>query len=131
MGDSGDFDLCECIGNHESAMRRLLGMLRQSQAFCGDSHCMNDLSPIPQSNSDPVSSTMLILCATVFAVIGIMLFARPGRNSNGKPGGSNRVSVTSCQHLTFNFCSTTYRRLWPLVLGPESDIFIHAHRFSN
>ncbi|GAA57540.1 hypothetical protein CRM22_007584 [Opisthorchis felineus] len=85
MGDGGDFDICECINGHESAMRQLLGMLRQSQAFCSDSSCVDDLSPLPRSSTDPVSSTMLIFAATIFAVIGILLFARPGRERDGKP----------------------------------------------
>ncbi|KAF8563690.1 hypothetical protein P879_11871 [Paragonimus westermani] len=90
MGDSGDFDLCECINGHESAMRRLLGMLRQSQAYCSDSSCVDDLSPLPRNSTDPTSSSFLIFVATIFAIIGIMLFARPGRNAEGKPQRSYR-----------------------------------------
>ena len=38
MGDNG-FDPCECIFNHEMAMRRLLSLLRQSQSYCTDNEC--------------------------------------------------------------------------------------------
>ncbi len=39
MADGG-FDPCECIFNHEMAMRRLLSLLRQSQSYCTDNECM-------------------------------------------------------------------------------------------
>ena len=35
----GGFDPCECIFNHEMAMRRLLSLLRQSQSYCTDNEC--------------------------------------------------------------------------------------------
>ena len=38
MADGG-FDPCECIFNHEMAMRRLLSLLRQSQSYCTDNEC--------------------------------------------------------------------------------------------
>ena len=38
MSDGG-FDPCECIFNHEMAMRRLLSLLRQSQSYCTDNEC--------------------------------------------------------------------------------------------
>jgi len=34
------FDPCECIFNHEMAMRRLLSLLRQSQSYCTDNECI-------------------------------------------------------------------------------------------
>ena len=34
------FDPCECISNHEMAMRRLLSLLRQSQSYCTDNECI-------------------------------------------------------------------------------------------
>ncbi|ERL90774.1 small integral membrane protein 14 [Dendroctonus ponderosae] len=39
MGDQPDFDPCECLTYHELAMRRLLHMLRNSQADCTDTEC--------------------------------------------------------------------------------------------
>ena len=38
MADGG-FDPCECIFNHEMAMRRLLSLLRSSQSYCNDNEC--------------------------------------------------------------------------------------------
>ncbi|CAA87095.2 Small integral membrane protein 14 [Caenorhabditis elegans] len=35
-------DPCECFFDHESAMQRLLAMLRNSQADCTDTGCDND-----------------------------------------------------------------------------------------
>jgi len=57
MADGGDFDPCECIFNHEMAMRRLLSLLRQSQAYCTDSECMqvsqNDSQVYLTTNASP------------------------------------------------------------------------------
>ncbi|KDR20087.1 hypothetical protein L798_05482 [Zootermopsis nevadensis] len=39
MGDEGP---CEWIWNHEMTMRRLLSLLRQSQAYCTDSECLDE-----------------------------------------------------------------------------------------
>ena len=38
-GGGGGFDLCECICGHNSAMARLLQMLRSAQDSCTDSEC--------------------------------------------------------------------------------------------
>ena len=46
MADGG-FDPCECIFNHEMAMRRLLSLLRSSQAHCTDNECFQDGLPGP------------------------------------------------------------------------------------
>ncbi|KAJ8964567.1 hypothetical protein NQ314_004871 [Rhamnusium bicolor] len=40
--EGGGFDPCECIWGHEMAMRRLLNVLRNSQALCTDSECIID-----------------------------------------------------------------------------------------
>ena len=45
MADGG-FDPCECIFNHEMAMRRLLSLLRQSQSYCTDNECLQVLLEI-------------------------------------------------------------------------------------
>ncbi|KAA0189074.1 Small integral membrane protein 14 [Fasciolopsis buskii] len=94
MTDGGDFDLCECINGHEAAMRRLLGILRQSQAFCSDSSCVDNLSPAPPADTNPMTLTYMIFAALMFAVIGIIFQARGGRNTDGKPSrGFSRVCV--------------------------------------
>ncbi|TPP65821.1 Small integral membrane protein 14 [Fasciola gigantica] len=85
MSDGGDFDLCECINGHEAAMRRLLGILRQSQAFCSDSSCVDNLSPVPQADTNPMTMTYMIIVALLFAILGIIFQARVGRNNDGKP----------------------------------------------
>lgn len=41
---AGGFDPCECIFNHEMAMRRLLSLLRQSQSYCTDEECSQVLN---------------------------------------------------------------------------------------
>jgi len=41
------FDPCECIFNHEMAMRRLLSLLRSSQSYCTDEECLQDGLPGP------------------------------------------------------------------------------------
>lgn len=46
MADGG-FDPCECIFNHEMAMRRLLSLLRSSQTTCTDNECFQDGLPGP------------------------------------------------------------------------------------
>ena len=46
MADGG-FDPCECIFNHEMAMRRLLSLLRSSQSYCTDNECLQDGLPGP------------------------------------------------------------------------------------
>merc|ERR1712088_1079617 len=44
MADGG-WDPCECIFNHEMAMRRLLSLLRNSQSTCTDNECFTDGLP--------------------------------------------------------------------------------------
>ncbi|XP_070684281.1 small integral membrane protein 14 [Pempheris klunzingeri] len=39
----GGFDPCECICTHEYAMRRLINLLRQSQSYCTDTDCPQEL----------------------------------------------------------------------------------------
>ncbi|CAL8089320.1 unnamed protein product [Calicophoron daubneyi] len=85
MGDGGDFDLCECIDTHESAMRRLLNFLRQSQAYCDDHSCVDDLNPVPSNPTGITPSSFFLMAATIIALLGIVFFARPHRNSEGKP----------------------------------------------
>jgi hypothetical protein len=43
---AGGFDPCECIFNHEMAMRRLLSLLRQSQSYCTEEECHQVLNSI-------------------------------------------------------------------------------------
>ncbi|XP_021251413.1 small integral membrane protein 14 [Numida meleagris] len=83
----GGFDPCECICSHEHAMRRLINLLRQSQSYCTDTECLQEL-PGPNFAGDNVVSFAMVVMAWV--VIAFVLFLlRPSnlRNSStaGKP----------------------------------------------
>ncbi|PAA66179.1 hypothetical protein BOX15_Mlig021994g1 [Macrostomum lignano] len=56
MAEGGGFDPCECLYGHESAMQRLLNLLRHAQAQCTDTDCITNpgqqlLPGDPASNS--------------------------------------------------------------------------------
>ncbi|NWQ72731.1 SIM14 protein, partial [Columbina picui] len=92
----GGFDPCECICSHEHAMRRLINLLRQSQSYCTDTECLQEL-PGPNSSSDNGISFAMIMMAWV--VIALVLFLlRPrnlrGSNSAGKPTSPHNVSAS-------------------------------------
>ncbi|XP_067387302.1 small integral membrane protein 14 [Emydura macquarii macquarii] len=83
----GGFDPCECICSHEHAMRRLINLLRQSQSYCTDTECLQEL-PGPNSSGDNgISITMIMMAWVVIALILFLL--RPtnlrGSNMAGKP----------------------------------------------
>merc|ERR1712203_1087304 len=63
MADGG-WDPCECIFNHEMAMRRLLSLLRSSQSTCTDNECFTDGLPGPATatggDGDPSGGFMMI-----------------------------------------------------------------------
>uniref|UniRef100_A0A8C3X029 Small integral membrane protein 14 n=1 Tax=Catagonus wagneri TaxID=51154 RepID=A0A8C3X029_9CETA len=81
----GGFDPCECVCSHEHAMRRLINLLRQSQSYCTDTECLQEL-PGPSSDNG-ISITMVLMAWMVIAVILFLL--RPpnlrGSNLTGKP----------------------------------------------
>lgn len=81
----GGFDPCECVCSHEHAMRRLINLLRQSQSYCTDTECLQEL-PGPSSDNG-ISITMILMAWMVIAVILFLL--RPpnlrGSNLTGKP----------------------------------------------
>lgn len=83
----GGFDPCECVCSHEHAMRRLINLLRQSQSYCTDTECLQEL-PGP-SGDNGISITMIMMAWMVVAVILFLL--RPpnlrGSNLTGKPTG--------------------------------------------
>lgn len=74
MSDEG-FDLCECLWNHDMAMRRLLSILRQTQAYCTDNECLN-VSRLPGPRSALPTSDFLMICL-VFGLIAFMYALRP------------------------------------------------------
>jgi len=77
-----EFDPCECAYNQDSAMQRLLTMLRQGQSYCTDSECMDP--PLSPSSTDPNSTMVLV---ALWAVAAVALFfmrpssARPAQES--------------------------------------------------
>eukprot|EP00092_Neocalanus_flemingeri_P034994 GFUD01038078.1.p1 GENE.GFUD01038078.1~~GFUD01038078.1.p1 ORF type:complete len:108 (+),score=25.16 GFUD01038078.1:182-505(+) len=92
------FDPCECIFNHEMAMRRLLSLLRSSQSYCTDNECLQDGLPGPGEGNvaaDPGNFMMMMMGWMMMAML--MYFMRPQsmRNNSlegkpqGPPGGNN------------------------------------------
>jgi len=87
MADGG-FDPCECIFNHEMAMRRLLSLLRQSQAYCTDSECTQDGLPGPGQAAGDNSFFMMAMAWMVIAFL-MYLFRPSSMRNRGdtKPSG--------------------------------------------
>jgi len=85
MADGG-FDPCECVWNHENAMQRLLNLLRQSQSYCTDNECIQDLPGPAGSIMDGTGSTMMFFMGWVILATALYLF-RPAslRNRGEKP----------------------------------------------
>ncbi|KAK3803245.1 hypothetical protein RRG08_013828 [Elysia crispata] len=86
-----DFDPCECVDifNHESAMRRLMNMLRNSQNACTDSGC----DQLPDTPNAPVGADgyMMLMLGWVF-VATLLYFMRPRnlrQSGDGKPAPSS------------------------------------------
>ncbi|PAV59271.1 hypothetical protein WR25_20470 [Diploscapter pachys] len=82
MGD----DPCECLFNHEAAMRRLLSLLRDAQNFCTDSECLQDGPQTWPDNS-------IFLWSMLWAALAMALYYfRPNSMRSNpaleKPGGS-------------------------------------------
>ena len=70
MADGG-FDPCECIFNHEMAMRRLLSLLRSSQSYCTDNECLQDGLPGP---GQATGKQMILMLMTNFSVRAMRFF---------------------------------------------------------
>ena len=81
MADGG-FDPCECIFNHEMAMRRLLSLLRQSQSYCTDNECLQD-GGLPGPNEEGVGHLGLIFMMMIWLLLALALyFMRPSSMRN-------------------------------------------------
>ncbi|XP_026215313.1 small integral membrane protein 14 [Anabas testudineus] len=89
----GGFDPCECICTQEYAMRRLINLLRQSQSYCTDTECPQDL-PGPSGSvggggGDDFTLPMVLMGWVVVALVLFLL--RPstlrGPRHTGKPTG--------------------------------------------
>ncbi|XP_060528642.1 small integral membrane protein 14 [Cylas formicarius] len=76
MGDdAGSFDPCACIWNHELAMRRLLNVLRNSQALCTDTECFETGATPPRTN--PNNPDSLLILTVFFAAVLLLYMLRP------------------------------------------------------
>ncbi|XP_037682568.1 small integral membrane protein 14-like [Choloepus didactylus] len=84
MAGSG-FDPCECVCLHEHAMRTLINLLRQSQSYCTDTECLQEL-PGP-SGDKGISITRSLIAWVVIAVTLFLLRSSNlrGLNLPGKP----------------------------------------------
>lgn len=86
MGD--EMDPCECIWNHELAMRRLISLLRQSQDYCTDGECLDEPNlPRPESAAGGFLTMFLMLAVAV-----LMYAMRPRRTQiedAAKPSAAN------------------------------------------
>ncbi|ROT78272.1 small integral membrane protein 14 isoform X2 [Penaeus vannamei] len=92
MADEG-FDPCECIWSHEMAMRRLLSLLRQSQTYCTDNECFNEM-PGPTMPARDTGSDSMMFLAMMWGLLAIVLFfLRPSSlrsNPDAKPSNSHQ-----------------------------------------
>ncbi|KAK2185960.1 hypothetical protein NP493_218g04055 [Ridgeia piscesae] len=95
MADGGGFDPCECIWNHENAMQRLMNLLRQSQSYCSDNECIQEL-PGPQGTpaDGGFSMMMMMMLGWVLVATALFLFRpqslrRAGDHKPSPPRGGN------------------------------------------
>ncbi|XP_075423891.1 small integral membrane protein 14 [Ascaphus truei] len=82
-----NYDPCECICSHDYAMRRLINLLRQSQSYCTDTECFQELPGPNTTGEDGIGMVMIVMG---WLVIGLTLFLlRPrsvrGSRTTGKP----------------------------------------------
>ncbi|PVD31335.1 hypothetical protein C0Q70_06747 [Pomacea canaliculata] len=85
-----EFDPCECIWNHESAMQRLINLLRSSQNSCSDNQCLQDM-PGPNSTPDGGFSTMMMIMLGWLVIATALFLLRPSslrNHGDGKPSPS-------------------------------------------
>ncbi|KAL0894161.1 hypothetical protein ABMA27_014193 [Loxostege sticticalis] len=81
-----EMDPCECLWNHELAMRRLISLLRQGQSYCTDSECLDELPGMPAAAGAGNSFLVMFL---MMALAMLMYAMRPRRNQiqdAAKPG---------------------------------------------
>ncbi|KAK2865654.1 hypothetical protein Q7C36_001710 [Tachysurus vachellii] len=82
----GGFDPCECICSHEHAMRRLINLLRQSQSYCTDTECLQELPGPSSPIGGDLTLPMIIMGWIVLALVLFLL--RPP--SMRRPRTSNK-----------------------------------------
>ncbi|XP_066158173.1 small integral membrane protein 14 [Euwallacea fornicatus] len=77
MGDDASedgFNSCECIWNHEMAMRRLLNVLRNSQNLCTDTECFE---PGVNPSDEATQPENLYLLTFLIGIAFLFFFFRP------------------------------------------------------
>ncbi|KAJ0033084.1 hypothetical protein NQD34_000191 [Periophthalmus magnuspinnatus] len=80
----GGFDPCECICSHEHAMRRLLNLLRQSQSYCTDTECPQELpGPSGFTGQNDFTLQMVIIGWIVLALL--LFLTRPPSLRGSQP----------------------------------------------
>ncbi|XP_026329319.1 small integral membrane protein 14 [Hyposmocoma kahamanoa] len=87
-----EMDPCECLWNHEMAMRRLISLLRQGQSYCTDSDCLEQMPSLPAPQS--AGNSFLLMFLTLALAVAMYAFRpraraqimdadKPSRNSQG------------------------------------------------
>uniref|UniRef100_A0A8C5AEX8 Small integral membrane protein 14 n=1 Tax=Gadus morhua TaxID=8049 RepID=A0A8C5AEX8_GADMO len=95
----GGYDPCECICTHEYAMRRLINLLRQSQSYCTDTECLQEI-PGPSGSVANGGDLTLPMVLMGWMILALLLFLlRPSSlrapRPLGKPSGPSNVSTGS------------------------------------
>uniref|UniRef100_A0A3B4DBW0 Small integral membrane protein 14 n=1 Tax=Pygocentrus nattereri TaxID=42514 RepID=A0A3B4DBW0_PYGNA len=121
----GGFDPCECICSHEHAMQRLINLLRQSQSYCTDTECLQEL---PSPGSSTGGDVTLPLIIVGWMVLAIMIFLlRPaslrGPRTSNKPTGPPAVSHYTIPH---NKGPKSIGPSFNLLFGPPACEFLHC-----
>jgi len=105
MADGG-FDPCECIFNHEMAMRRLLSLLRQSQSYCTDNECVQDGLPGPNAANGDGDNTFAMMAMMWVVLATVLYLFRPqsmrGQRGDTKSGNGNRGGGSNHRDDSFN-----------------------------
>lgn len=85
MSDEG-MDPCECIWSHEMAMRRLVSLLRQSQSYCTDNECLQELpGSLPASQGTENNFMLMVICWMIVVMFLFIMRPKSLRNSKDKP----------------------------------------------
>ncbi|CAH1801221.1 unnamed protein product [Owenia fusiformis] len=72
----GGFDPCECVWSHEHAMQRLINLLRNSQSYCADNECVQDM-PGPQGETPDGGLSMMMIMLGWIVVATALYLLRP------------------------------------------------------
>lgn len=86
-----DFDPCECVWNHETAMQRLMNLLRNTQSFCTDNECINDMPGGDVTPNGGFNTMMLMMLGWMVVATALFLLRPPSLRNHGdmKPARNN------------------------------------------